>query len=69
VNSHDVIANEWADGFIGLVAAITIQFGISSLTNWQTWLIFAVSFVLVWWFKRSAGWAIIGIFALLFIGA
>ncbi|HEY3545447.1 MAG TPA: chromate efflux transporter [Propionicimonas sp.] len=58
-------------GFIGLVAAITIQFGLGSLTNWQTWLIFAASFVLVWWFKRSAGWAIIGtvIFALLFIGA
>jgi chromate transporter len=58
-------------GFIGLVAAITIQFGISSLINWQTWLIFTVSFVLVWWFKRSAGWAIVGtiIFALLFIGA
>ncbi len=35
------------------------------------WLIFTVSFVLVWWFTRSAGWAIIGtvIFALLFIGA
>jgi chromate transporter len=58
-------------GFIGLVAAITIQFGLGSLTNWQTWLIFTASFVLVWWFKRSAGWAIIGtvIFALLFIGA
>ncbi|HEY3408482.1 MAG TPA: chromate efflux transporter [Propionicimonas sp.] len=58
-------------GFIGLVAAITIQFGLSSLINWQTWLIFAVSFALVWWFKRSAGWAIVGtvIFALLFIGA
>ncbi|HEY3409625.1 MAG TPA: chromate efflux transporter, partial [Propionicimonas sp.] len=58
-------------GFIGLVAAITIQFGLNSLINWQTWLIFTLSFVLVWWFKRSAGWAIIGtvIFALVFIGA
>ena len=58
-------------GFIGLVAAITIQFGLSSLINWQTWLVFVASFVLVWWLKRSAGWAIIGtvVFALLFIRA
>lgn len=57
-------------GFIGLVAAITIQFGISSLVSWQTWLIFVASFALVWWFKRSAGWAILGtvVFALAFIG-
>ncbi|MCC6494896.1 MAG: chromate efflux transporter [Propionibacteriaceae bacterium] len=56
-------------GFIGLVAAITIQFGIGSLVDWQTWLIFVASFVLVWWFKRSAAWAILGTvaFALLFI--
>jgi len=58
-------------GFIGLVAAITIQFGLSSLIDWQTWLIFAASFVLVWFFKRSAGWAILGtvVFALIFIRA
>ena len=58
-------------GFIGLVAAITIKFGIGSLTDWQTWVIFGASFVLVWWFKRSAGWAILGtiVFALVFIRA
>ncbi|MGV8909030.1 MAG: chromate efflux transporter [Propionicimonas sp.] len=58
-------------GFIGLVAAITIQFGINSLNAWQTWVIFVASFVLVWWFKRSAGWAILGtvVFALVFIRA
>lgn len=58
-------------GFIGLVAAITIQFGIGSLVSWQTWLIFVGSFTLVWWFKRSAGWAILGsiVFALVFIHA
>jgi len=58
-------------GFIGLVAAVTIQFGLGSLVNWQTWLIFVASFVLVWWFKRSAGWAILGtvVFALVFIRA
>lgn len=56
-------------GFIGLVAAITIQFGLSSLIGWQTWLIFLASFVLVWRFKKSAGWAILGtvVFALVFI--
>jgi len=56
-------------GFIGLVAAITIEFGIQSLVSWQTWLICVASFVVVWWFKRSAGWAILGTiaFALLFI--
>ncbi len=56
-------------GFIGLVAAITIQFGLGSLISWQTWLIFVATFVLVWWFKRSAAWAILGtvVFALVFI--
>jgi chromate transporter, chromate ion transporter (CHR) family len=56
-------------GFIGLVAAITIEFGVQSLVSWQTWLIFAASFAAVWWLKRSAGWAILGTvaFALLFI--
>lgn len=56
-------------GFIGLVAAVTIQFALNSLVSWQTWVIFAGSFVLVWYFKRSAGWAILGTvaFALLFI--
>lgn len=58
-------------GFIGLVAAITIQFGLGSLLSWQTWLIFVASFVLVWGFKRSAAWAILGtiVFALVFIRA
>jgi chromate transporter len=56
-------------GFMGLVAAITIQFGLSSLTGWQTWLIFAASFGLVWFFKRSPAWAILGTiaFSLVFI--
>lgn len=56
-------------GFMGLVAAITIQFGLSSLTGWQTWLVFAASFVLVWYFRRSPAWAILGTiaFSLVFI--
>lgn len=56
-------------GFIGLVAAITIEFGVQSLVSWQTWLISVASFVAVWWFKRSAAWAILGtiVLALVFI--
>jgi chromate transporter len=63
------VVRGFQSGFIGLVAAITIQFGVGSLVSWQTWLIFLGSFALVWWFKRSAGWAIVGtvVFALVFI--
>lgn len=63
------VVRGFQSGFIGLVAAITIQVGIGSLVSWQTWLIFLGSFALVWWFKRSAGWAIVGtvVFALVFI--
>lgn len=57
-------------GFIGLVAAVTIRFGVTSLVNWQTWLVFALGFGYVWGLKKNPGWAIVGTvaFSLLFLG-
>ena len=63
------VVRGFQSGFIGLVAAITIQFGVGSLGSRPTWLIFLGRFALGGWFKRSAGWAIVGtvVFALVFI--
>lgn len=57
-------------GFIGLVAAITVRFGLSSLGTWQTWTIFLLGAVYLRFSQRSPLWAIVGAvgFSLLFIG-
>lgn len=56
-------------GVIGLVAAITIKFALNSLVNWQTWVVFGLSFGYVWGLRRSPGWAILATaaFSLVFL--
>lgn len=56
-------------GFIGLVASVTLEFGLGSLHGWQTWVIFCASFAFVWLSRRSAGWAILAtvLFSLVFL--
>ena len=47
-------------GFIGLLAAVTLQFAVKSLIGWQTWLIFCGSLALLLYFKKDVLWAIAG---------
>lgn len=47
-------------GFIGFLAAITVQFARQSLAGWQTWLIFCGSAVLLLYYKKDVLWAIAG---------
>jgi chromate transporter len=46
-------------GFIGLLLLVVLQFGISSLINWQTWLIFIISGILIIFLKKDPIWAIL----------
>lgn len=62
-----VVIKGFLAGFMGLIAAITIQFAIKSLISWQTWLIFIGVFVYVWYLKKNAIWAIIATVALSFL--
>lgn len=45
-------------GFIGLLAAVTAQFAVKSLTEWQSWLIFCVSLALILYYKKDVLWLI-----------
>jgi len=56
--------------FIGLLAAVTLQFALRSLISWQTWLIFGAVFIWVGYLKKNAIWAILGTvaFSLMAIG-
>ncbi len=58
-------------GFIGLVAAITVRFGLTSLGSWQTWTIFLLGAAYLRFSRRSPGWAIVAtvVFSLVFIGS
>jgi chromate transporter len=46
-------------GFIGLLLMVVVQFGWSSLTGWQTGLIFIVSSILIIIMKRDPIWALL----------
>ncbi|MDD5457044.1 MAG: chromate efflux transporter [Candidatus Margulisbacteria bacterium] len=50
-------------GFIGLILATTINFGLKSLINWQTWSIFIASAVTLLYFKKDPLWVILGTIA------
>jgi chromate transporter len=54
-----VIIKGILSGFIGLLLVVVIQFGISSLINWQTWLIFLVSIILIPVLKKDPLWGIL----------
>ena len=47
-------------GFIGMLAAVTLQFAVTSLVAWQTWLICCGSLTLVGYYKKDVLWAIAG---------
>jgi chromate transporter len=47
-------------GFIGIITAIAVQFGEKSLINWQTWLIFIISLIVIAKFKKDVIWVITG---------
>jgi len=47
-------------GFIGLLISTTIHFGIESLFDWKTWLIFSLSLIALLKFKKDPLWIIIG---------
>lgn len=55
-----VVIKGFLAGFIGVIAAIALQFGVKSLINWQTWAIFLLSFFLITKFKKSVIWVILG---------
>jgi chromate transporter len=47
-------------GFIGLLISTTIHFGIESLFDWKTWLVFALSLIALLKIKTDPLWIIIG---------
>jgi chromate transporter len=47
-------------GFIGLLVSTTIHFGIESLYDWKTWLVFSLSLIALVKFKIDPLWVIIG---------
>jgi chromate transporter len=47
-------------GFIGLLISTTIHFGIESLFDWKTWLLFSLSLIALLKFKIDPLWIIIG---------
>lgn len=46
-------------GFIGLLLAITLQFAVKSLIDWQTWMLFLGAVVFITYFKKDPIWAIL----------
>lgn len=46
-------------GFIGLLVSTTINFGINSLFNWQTWSIFIISMIALIYIKLDTLWIIV----------
>lgn len=55
-----VVIKGFLAGFIGIIGAITLQLGKKSLINWQTWLIFAGTLLLINRLKKDILWAILG---------
>ena len=47
-------------GFIGVLAAVALQFAVTSLVAWQAWLICCGFLTLVGYFKKDVLWAIAG---------
>ncbi len=60
LKSVKVVIKGFLAGFIGIISAIALQFGEKSLVNWQTWVIFFASLILVVKFKKDVLWVILG---------
>lgn len=56
-----VIIKGFLSGFIGLLLAVVYLFGVHSLINWQTWMVFSISAVYLIGWKKDALWLILGI--------
>jgi chromate transporter len=55
-----VVVKGFLAGFIGLLAAITLQFAFKSLISWQAWVIFGASLIWIMYLKKDSLWAILG---------
>ena len=55
-----VIVKGFQAGFIGIIAAVALQFGEKSLINWQTWAIFLAALIVIIKFKKDVIWTILG---------
>ncbi|MCX6791476.1 MAG: chromate efflux transporter [Candidatus Gottesmanbacteria bacterium] len=55
-----VIIKGFLAGFIGIIASVALSFGEKSLINWQTWLIFLATLLVVVKLKKDVIWAILG---------
>jgi chromate transporter len=55
-----VIIKGILSGFIGLLLAISLQFALNSLFNWQTWIIFLMAVGWLMILKKNSLWAILG---------
>jgi chromate transport protein ChrA len=47
-------------GFIGLLLSVVLHFGVQSLIDWQTWVIFFVSVVYLAVWRKDVVWLILG---------
>jgi chromate transporter len=56
-----VIIKGFLSGFIGLLLAVVYLFGVHSLINWPTWMVFSISAVYLIGWKKDAIWLILGI--------
>lgn len=50
-------------GFFGLLIAVTLQFGFSSLVDWKTWVIFLAALSYLFFLKKDTIWLILGTIA------
>lgn len=55
-----VVIKGFLAGFIGVIAAIALQFGVKSLISWQTWAIFLISLFVIVKLKKNVIWVILG---------
>ena len=60
LKSVKVVIKGFLAGFLGIILAIAVQFGQRSLVNWQTWMIFLISLLLIIKYKKDVIWTILG---------
>ena len=58
-----VIIKGFLSGFIGLLLAVTIDFGVHSLVNLQIWAIFILSAAYLIWWKKNVAWLVLAVIA------
>jgi chromate transporter len=60
LKSVKVVVKGFQAGFIGIIAAVALQFGEKSLINWQTWAIFLAGLFIILKLKKDVLWVILG---------